>query len=240
MSDQGLWFKLWCSSLDDPDLDNLDIADFGRWCKLGALVKRHGHNGTLAIRPPARGLCSMFQVETFAGLIDALRRLPGVNFPSVADETLVMFQFANWLKFQGDLSTVRVQRFRAMKRLRREEKRGEEKRRETPPLTVPPPMVQEPDSQALSPRRAEALAVLDFLNRKTGKRFRPVRETVKLIEARLKSGITPDQLHAIIAIKIREWSGDPKTEKWLRPATLFGATKCEQYIGELPAESADA
>jgi hypothetical protein len=42
MADQGRWFKLWCDSDDDDVLDALDVADFGRWCKLGIHVKKHG------------------------------------------------------------------------------------------------------------------------------------------------------------------------------------------------------
>lgn len=82
--------------------------------------------------------------------------------------------------------------------------------------------------------RHEAVAILSWLNKKTGKHFRPKPVNLELIEARLRDGITPAQLRAIVTRKAREWIGDPKTHAWLRPATLFGKTKCEQYLGELP------
>jgi hypothetical protein len=134
MADQGLWWKLWCSALDDPGLDNLPIADFGRYCKLGAFMKRHGVGGTVTIDPPARALCAMFQVPEFDTLIACFRLLPGVNVrraqSSVSLETNATVSFANWARYQGDLSTPRVSRFRHLKRSRGEERRREEKRRE--------------------------------------------------------------------------------------------------------------
>src|SRR6266404_1968265 len=100
MSDQASWFKLWCSSIADADLDNLDIADFGRWAKLGAYVKQHGTNGKIAIQAPARTLCSMLQVADFAALHAAVSRLPNIKIEaqncSVSDETTLTVSFSNW------------------------------------------------------------------------------------------------------------------------------------------------
>lgn len=134
MSDQGLWFKLWCSCLDDPDLSNLDITDFGRWAKLGAFVKRHGQAGEVVIRSPAKVCCALFQVPDFDALELGFMRLPNVlvrrETGTVAGETILIVSFRNWRKYQGDLSTQRVKKFREMKRSRGEEKRREEMRGE--------------------------------------------------------------------------------------------------------------
>lgn len=153
MADRGLWWKLWCSALDDPDLDNLDIADFGRYCKIGALVKKHGTGGAIALAPPARSLCAKLQVADFDALLSVLNRLPNVHVRrpdtkcsnGVSTETSVNVSFKNWQLYQGDYSTMRVRKMRAhetaMKRLKRrgEEKRGEEKRgEEKHPPVVPP------------------------------------------------------------------------------------------------------
>lgn len=146
MADQGIWFKLHCSALDDPDLDNLPVADFGRWAKLGAAVKRHGNSGHLRLSPPARALCALFQVDTFSDLMDAVSRLPHVHIeemqkPTVSHETVVVVSFENWLKYQGDFSSPRVRKFREMKRSKRrgEERRsrGEEKKNTPPPISPP-------------------------------------------------------------------------------------------------------
>lgn len=79
----------------------------------------------------------------------------------------------------------------------------------------------------------QAESVLCFLNEKTGRNYRPVDVNLDFIKARIKSGISMDDLKSIVAMKCREWKGDPKLEKYLRPATLFNREKCEQYYGEL-------
>lgn len=234
MADLGTWWKLWVSSLDDPDLDNLDIADFGRWAKFGAFVKSQGTSGGIVLTPPCRQLCSMFQVPDFEHLISTLERFPHASMrreiSSVSGETVAAFQFDNWAKYQGDFSTHRVRQFREVKRSKRrgEEKRTEEKREEenTPPISPP---AGKPDTTLQS-----AKEVLAWLNAKAGRSFRPSETNLALIRARLRDGIEPWQLRAIVSRKIREWGPDPKMVQYLRPATLFARGKCEQYLGQLP------
>ncbi len=79
----------------------------------------------------------------------------------------------------------------------------------------------------------DAMAVLEFLNAKVGRNYRPVAENMELIIDRLRSGATVTQCRQVIAKKTREWSNDPHMENFLRPATLFNPTKFEQYVGEL-------
>lgn len=150
MADLGRWFKLWCCSVTDPHLDNLDIADFGRWAKLGAIIKEQGNGGELTITPPARSICSALQLNTIDDVISCIKKLPNVN---VSNETsgCVSYKitFRNWLKYQENLSTDRVRLFRAKKaknetpKKRREEKRGEETRREKKRYTFIPPTMEE-------------------------------------------------------------------------------------------------
>ena len=77
----------------------------------------------------------------------------------------------------------------------------------------------------------QAIEVLDFLNLKAGKRFRPCKANLKFIMARLKDA-TVAECRQIIAMKTREWKGTD-CNKYLRPATLFNETMFEQYWGEL-------
>lgn len=84
--------------------------------------------------------------------------------------------------------------------------------------------------------KAQAIEILGFLNEKVGRVYRPTDTNLKLIIARLRDGVTPVQLRQIILRKQRDWAGDAKMEMYLRPATLFNQTKCEQYIGELVAK----
>ncbi len=81
--------------------------------------------------------------------------------------------------------------------------------------------------------KSQAIEVLDFLNEKTGRLYRPVESNLKLIIACLKSGATVDDCRQVIAKKSREWRSDAKMSEYLRPATLFNRVKFEQYIGEL-------
>ena len=79
----------------------------------------------------------------------------------------------------------------------------------------------------------ESRQILDFLNTTAGKRFRPSKTNLDFIRCRLEDGITHDQLRKIIVRKSREWLPDQKMRNYLRPATLFNRTQCEQYLGEL-------
>jgi uncharacterized phage protein (TIGR02220 family) len=78
-----------------------------------------------------------------------------------------------------------------------------------------------------------AREVLGFLNAKTGRHYQPVDANLKLIVARLKEGASVADCRAVVAKKCREWSADEKMGSYLRPATLFNATKFAQYRGEL-------
>lgn len=95
-----------------------------------------------------------------------------------------------------------------------------------------------PDGSCIKNSKNEYLKhskeILEFLNEKFQKRFRTDGPNQKLVIARLKSGVTPDQCRAVIAMKYREWQGTDM-KKWLRPATIFNATKFEQYLGECVA-----
>lgn len=76
-----------------------------------------------------------------------------------------------------------------------------------------------------------ARALLAFLNLKAGRSFRPVPATLRLIEARLKGGATLEECRGVIARQVRAWGTDPKMAPYLRPETLFNATKFESYRG---------
>lgn len=75
--------------------------------------------------------------------------------------------------------------------------------------------------------------VLSHLNEKANRSFQPVPANTKLIAARIREGATVDQLKAVVDAKVAEWGFDPKMSAYLRPETLFGATKFAQYVGAL-------
>lgn len=87
--------------------------------------------------------------------------------------------------------------------------------------------------------------ILDFLNQKTQKSFRAYNGTtptasLKLILARFKEGYTDSDLRGVVAMKVRKWQNDPNMVEYLRPATLFGKEKFEQYVGEQEPETQEA
>ena len=81
--------------------------------------------------------------------------------------------------------------------------------------------------------KTPAIEVLNFLNQKTGRNYRPVPANLEMIAARIKDGATVDELRMVVAKKCREWAADEKMNIYLRPKTLFARTNFAQYQGEL-------
>ena len=106
------------------------------------------------------------------------------------------------------------------------------------PPDAHPPGTNGHDQLRTRELRKQAVEVLDFLNAKTGRGYKPVPANVDMIVARLKDGATVEDLRAVVAKKCREWSADEKMAEYLRPATLFNRTKFAQYEGELGAANA--
>jgi uncharacterized phage protein (TIGR02220 family) len=79
----------------------------------------------------------------------------------------------------------------------------------------------------------QAIEVLNFLNEKAEKFYRPVEVNLKLINRCLSNGMSVEDLKCIIAKKCREWKGNPTMDYCLRPKTLFSKENCEQYYGQL-------
>lgn len=75
--------------------------------------------------------------------------------------------------------------------------------------------------------------IIDYLNAKTGKRFRCGKNARRHISARLAEGFTLDDFKAVIDDRCSRWLGDAKMEEYLRPETLFG-TKFEGYLNSKP------
>ena len=105
------------------------------------------------------------------------------------------------------------------------------------PSKAPPKQLtrqeQEQDS-VMSGKPDPAKQVLEYLNETAGRDFRPVPANLRLIQARMKEGASVDDCRSVIESKFAEWRGNPEMEKYLRPETLFNATKFAQYIGNKP------
>jgi len=74
--------------------------------------------------------------------------------------------------------------------------------------------------------------IIQYLNEKTGKNFRPgSNKTKELIHARYGEGFTLEDFKRVIDLKSVEWQSDPLWNRFLRPETLFG-TKFEAYLNQ--------
>ena len=92
-----------------------------------------------------------------------------------------------------------------------------------------------------SPAKTKAPAalietVINHLNEKTGKRFRPsASAAIKNISARAAEGFTQDDFIAVIDNMTKRWKGT-SNEIYLRPETLFGA-KMDGYLNTSGAKA---
>lgn len=89
---------------------------------------------------------------------------------------------------------------------------------------------RQPKKQKYTEEEKEQIdEVIDYLNEKTGKRYRHIDSTMKLIYARLKEGFTVEDLKYVIDVKTAQWKGTD-FEQYLRPKTLFNSSKFEDYL----------
>ena len=74
--------------------------------------------------------------------------------------------------------------------------------------------------------------IIEYLNQKSESNYRSkTASTRKHIKARFNEGFTIDDFKTVIDKKTKEWKGDEKWGRFLRPETLFG-TKFEGYLNQ--------
>jgi uncharacterized phage protein (TIGR02220 family) len=81
--------------------------------------------------------------------------------------------------------------------------------------------------------------IIAYLNEKTSSRYRSTDTTKKLIRARMEEGFTQADFFTVIDNKVKDWKGT-EWEKYLRPDTLFRASKFQGYLNEKPVEKKHA
>ncbi|UTH14064.1 conserved phage C-terminal domain-containing protein [Macrococcus equipercicus] len=75
--------------------------------------------------------------------------------------------------------------------------------------------------------------VINYLNNKAETTFSPIDTfNIRLVEQLLKNGYTENDLIKVIDKKYQEWSGNEKTESWIRPSTLFKLEKFNDYLNQ--------
>jgi uncharacterized phage protein (TIGR02220 family) len=153
---------------------------------------------------------------------NSLDYLPECNLKTLLIEHLKFYVSTLSSPFQGAFSLI-------LRKTMPNQEQEHEQEQEQDKNTFP----KHRNNLPFSKLRLQAIDVLNFLNEKTGKRFRPVDTNLKMIITRLKTGATVMECRQIIAMKYREWSKNPDMVKYVRPETLFGTKKFESYLGEL-------
>jgi uncharacterized phage protein (TIGR02220 family) len=87
-------------------------------------------------------------------------------------------------------------------------------------------------------RQEQAIRILEFLNQKSGRKFRTNANTLKPIVARLNEGFTVAECKQVIVRKCRDWSGvtfgnGQPGKQYLSPFTLFAPTNFNNYVADL-------
>jgi uncharacterized phage protein (TIGR02220 family) len=89
----------------------------------------------------------------------------------------------------------------------------------------------------------DAHAILECLNAVAGRDFKPVAANLQHIQARLNEGAGVFECNVMIQRMVKLWGNDPKMRQYLRPETLFNATKFQGYYqarhDPLPGEQVD-
>lgn len=94
----------------------------------------------------------------------------------------------------------------------------------------------QPEADSVPPEAVKE--VIDYLNQKAGTKYRSTTAATKrLVGARLKEGFTVDDCKKVIDNKVADWLNDEKMKNYLRPNTLFQASKFESYLNETPKKS---
>lgn len=233
------WLRLYAEAVDDAKLRILAFED--RWHFIAILCCKA--QGILDQNEPllTRLLSMKLGLENKA-FEEAIRRLSEVGLIDKTTYQPLAWSRRQFISDQDHTAAERAKRYRD-KRINnnvtnasrvtsrtKHASRAEQSRAEQKLLKAS----LSGDAPDVTPFEQQAREVLAFLNEKTGKRFQPVGTNLKLIVCRLKEGYDTQTLRAIVAVKRREWWDDANMRQYLRPATLFNATKCAQYRGELP------
>jgi len=79
--------------------------------------------------------------------------------------------------------------------------------------------------------KPDCIEVIEYLNSVTGSKYKATTAShAKDINGRLSQGHSVEDMKLVIDFKNAEWKDDAKMSGYLRPATLFGASKFDGYL----------
>lgn len=81
------------------------------------------------------------------------------------------------------------------------------------------------------PDKSDAKDVIDYMNAVLSTKFKATTKShIENINGRLSDGHSVEELKLVIDHKYREWSDDQRMAGYLRPGTLFSASKFQGYL----------
>lgn len=87
------------------------------------------------------------------------------------------------------------------------------------------------DNKEILSCKPDCVEVIEYLNSVTGSKYKATTAShAKDINGRFSQGHSIDDLKMVIDFKNAEWKDDAKMSGYLRPATLFGASKFDGYL----------
>lgn len=99
----------------------------------------------------------------------------------------------------------------------------------------------DPENKERSTADAEQFnwqSVIDYLNERANKHFKHTDANKRVIVARHKDGgFTVADMKRVIDNQCSKWLNSPQMNQYLRPATLFQASKFEGYLNDQPANN---
>jgi uncharacterized phage protein (TIGR02220 family) len=72
--------------------------------------------------------------------------------------------------------------------------------------------------------------IISDFNEKSGKKFIVTKDVRKLIKERFEDGFLFKHFQKVHAVMTEKWLHDPKMEQYLRPSTLYRASKFQGYL----------
>ena len=79
--------------------------------------------------------------------------------------------------------------------------------------------------------KAQAEQIIADLNKRTGLKYRTIKDTQALIRSRFNDGFTVEDFFKVHEIKVKKWLGIDN-RIYLRPSTLYRPSKFEGYLQE--------
>ncbi|MEN4386165.1 prephenate dehydrogenase [Streptococcus pyogenes] len=90
-----------------------------------------------------------------------------------------------------------------------------------------------------NPKNFDYRIPIAYLNQKTNSNYKFVDSNTNLVKSRLKDKYTLDDFKIVIDKKTAEWGKDAGWSKYLRPSTLFNASKFESYLNQPEVAKSD-